>query len=90
MLRHLLDERDPTVIRTIEGARRAGRPIGLCDKAPSDDPELAQGLAASDRAHLVDPDAVLAALQVVSRAEGASRRGVTVTGRRPIESAPTA
>lgn len=74
LLSHLFDEKDPAVTRTIaaaiEGAHRHGRPIGLCGQAPSDDPEFAEFLVE----HGIDsvslnPDAVLAAIEVVARAE---------------------
>jgi pyruvate,water dikinase len=64
----------------IAGAHRSGRPIGLCGQAPSDDPELAAFLVEQgiDSVSL-NPDAMLAALQVVARAEG--RGGLQGGGR---------
>ena len=44
----VFDERNPAVVRAlemaVEGARRAGRKIGICGQAPSDYPELAERL----------------------------------------------
>jgi pyruvate,water dikinase len=74
LLAETFHENDEAVLRTIEaairGAHLAGRPIGLCGQAPSDDPEFARFLVE----HRIDsisltPDAVLRALRVVANAE---------------------
>jgi pyruvate,water dikinase len=59
------DERDPAVLRAlalaIEGAHRAGRPIGICGQAPSDYPEVAEFLVRAGIDSLsLSPDAVIA------------------------------
>ncbi len=74
LLADTFHENDEAVLRTIEaairGAHLAGRPIGLCGQAPSDDPEFARFLVGHeiDSISLV-PDAVLRALRVVANAE---------------------
>ena len=78
LLAHLFSERDTAVQRAIaqaiRGAHEHGRKIGLCGQAPSDDPEFAAFLVAEgiDSVSL-NPDAVLAALEVVARAEATKR-----------------
>ncbi|MFV8755073.1 phosphoenolpyruvate synthase [Nannocystaceae bacterium ST9] len=76
LLAHLFSERDTAVMRAIgmaiAGAHEHGRPIGLCGQAPSDDPEFAAFLVERGIDSIsLNPDAVLAALQVVARAEAA-------------------
>lgn len=48
ILSNIFDERDPAVIMMLEaaikGAKKAGKPIGICGQAPSDYPEIAQFL----------------------------------------------
>ena len=44
----------------IDGARKAGRPIGICGQAPSDYPEIADFLIEAGITSLsVNPDSVL-------------------------------
>jgi pyruvate,water dikinase len=58
------DERDPGVMETlrlaIEGAKRNGRPIGICGQAPSDYPEIAEFLLAHGIDSMsLNPDSVI-------------------------------
>ena len=74
LLGGLFSERDEAVMRAIraaiEGAHAAGRPIGLCGQAPSDDPEFAAFLVGLGIDSIsVNPDAVFAALKVIAAAE---------------------
>jgi pyruvate, water dikinase len=74
LLAHLFSERDEAVMRAIraavEGAHAAGRPIGLCGQAPSDDPEFAAFLVELGIDSIsVNPDAVFEALKVIAAAE---------------------
>ncbi len=60
----LFDERNPAVKRiiamAIEGAKRAGRKVGICGQAPSDYPEFARFLVEQGIDSLsLNPDAVL-------------------------------
>jgi pyruvate,water dikinase len=69
-------ETDEAVLRTISaairGAHLAGRPIGLCGQAPSDDPQFARFLVEQGIDSIsLTPDALLHALRVVASAEGA-------------------
>jgi pyruvate,water dikinase len=70
----LFDERDDAVKwavrRAIEGARAAGRKIGICGQAPSDHPDFARFLVdcGIDSVSL-NPDAVLRVTQIVAEAE---------------------
>jgi pyruvate,water dikinase len=79
LLADLFRERDEAVMRSISaairGAHAAGRPIGLCGQAPSDDPEFARFLV-DERIDSIslNPDAVLRAWAVVADAEHASPR----------------
>ena len=73
-LAELFDERDPAVLWMIETvvarARAAGRKIGLCGQAPSNDPEFARLLvAAGIHSISVTPDSFLAVKQHVAAAE---------------------
>jgi len=75
-LADLFSERDPAVLWMIETviarARAAGRHIGLCGQAPSNDPEFARLLvAAGIDAISVTPDAFLAVKRHVAAAEAA-------------------
>ncbi|WP_448205677.1 phosphoenolpyruvate synthase [Azospirillum sp. sgz302134] len=64
------DERDPGVLaflrQAVEGARRNGRPCGICGQAPSDYPEIAEFLVrlGIDSISLT-PDSVLKTLRAV-------------------------
>jgi pyruvate,water dikinase len=72
----LFNERDPAVMRTvaaaIRGAHAAGRPIGICGEAPSDDPAFAAFLVQEgiDSVSL-NPASVLRVLPVLAEAERA-------------------
>ncbi|EEW25409.1 phosphoenolpyruvate synthase [Rhodobacter ferrooxidans] len=75
----LFRERDPAVLWMIETviarAKAAGRHIGLCGQAPSNDPEFARLLvAAGIDAISVTPDSFLAVKQHVAAAEAAGVR----------------
>lgn len=64
MLAPHFDERDPAMRKmlslAIEGARQAGKPIGICGQAPSDFPELAHFLIDLGITSLsLNPDAVI-------------------------------
>lgn len=64
MLTSIFDERDPAVKKmlalAIEGAKKAGKPIGICGQAPSDFPELADFLLDLGITSLsLNPDAVI-------------------------------
>jgi pyruvate,water dikinase len=75
LISHLFDERDPAALRMLEmainGAKEAGRPIGICGQAPSDYPEIVRFLVD----HGIDsislsPDSVLKVLPTIKEAEG--------------------
>jgi pyruvate,water dikinase len=78
------DERDPGMLaflrQAVEGARRNGRPCGICGQAPSDYPEIAEFLVrlGIDSISLT-PDSVLKTLRAVVELE----QGL---GRAPRES----
>ncbi|SNS98724.1 phosphoenolpyruvate synthase [Antarctobacter heliothermus] len=72
----LFNERDPAVLWMIETviakARAAGRKIGLCGQAPSNDPEFARLLVAAGIDSIsVTPDSFLAVKRNVAAAEKA-------------------
>jgi pyruvate,water dikinase len=72
-------ETDEAVMRTIaaaiHGAHVAGRPIGLCGQAPSDNPELARFLVERGIDSIsVTPDAARRVLQVIADAEKVVRQ----------------
>jgi pyruvate,water dikinase len=74
VISHLFDERDPAVLKmlhmAIEGAKKSGRPIGICGQAPSDYPEISQILIQEGISSIsVTPDAVLKTFHVVLAAE---------------------
>lgn len=76
----LFDESSPSVkelIRIlIDRAHRAGRPVGICGEAPSNDPAFAAFLveAGVDSISLA-PDSVVAGIQTIAEAErGRERR----------------
>ena len=68
------DERDPGVLaflrQAVEGAKRNGRPCGICGQAPSDYPEIAEFLVrlGIDSISLT-PDSVLKTLRAVVELE---------------------
>lgn len=64
LLTKLFDERDPAVLMMLKmavvGARKAGKPIGICGQAPSDYPEIAKFLIDCGISSLsLNPDTVL-------------------------------
>jgi len=74
VISHLFDERDPAVLKlfhmAIEGAKKSGRPIGICGQAPSDFPEISRILVEEGISSIsVTPDAVFKTIQVVSEIE---------------------
>lgn len=71
---HLFDERDPAVLKmlhmAIDGAKKSGRPIGICGQAPSDFPEISQLLVNEGINSIsVTPDSVIKTIHVVSAVE---------------------
>lgn len=78
LLASMFREQEEAVTRTIAaaiaGAHAAGRPIGLCGQAPSDDPQFAGFLVEHGIDSIsLNPDAVLDAWKVVADAEAARR-----------------
>jgi pyruvate, water dikinase len=74
LLAEMFDERDEAVKRAvrmlIEGARTAGRHIGICGQAPSDYPEFAEFLVAEGIDSIsLNPDSILAVLPKIAAAE---------------------
>lgn len=74
LISSLFDERNPAVLRmlslAVDGAKQAGRQVGICGQAPSDYPEIASFLVE----HGIDsislsPDSVLKNLAIVRDAE---------------------
>lgn len=73
-LSHIFDENDKAVKTAIkdviEKAHRAGKPIGFCGQAPSDDPEYAAFLVQCGIDSIsVNPDSVIKVLERVKKAE---------------------
>jgi pyruvate,water dikinase len=71
---HLFDERDESVrwmiAHAIEGARRAGKPIGICGQAPSDYPEFARWLVEQGINSIsLNPDTAIKTASVIAAAE---------------------
>jgi pyruvate,water dikinase len=69
------DERNPAVLSAIgaiiDGARRAGRKVGICGQAPSDYPELVRFLVTRGITSIsLNPDAVVRGREAVAAAEG--------------------
>jgi pyruvate,water dikinase len=72
------DERNPAVLRMIgmiiDGARRAGRKVGICGQAPSDYPDLVRFLVDKGITSIsLNPDAVVRGLEAVEAAEAGRR-----------------
>jgi pyruvate,water dikinase len=72
------DERNPAVLAMIgliiEGARRAGRKVGICGQAPSDYPEMVRFLVGKGITSIsLNPDAVVRGLEAVAAAEAERR-----------------
>ena len=68
------DERNPAVLSAIgaiiDGARRAGRKVGICGQAPSDYPEMVRFLVRRGITSIsLNPDAVVRGLEAVAAAE---------------------
>ena len=84
------DERDPGMLaflrQAVEGARRNGRPCGICGQAPSDYPEIAEFLVrlGIDSISLT-PDSVLRTLRAVVELE----RGLGRAPRNPETGDPS-
>jgi pyruvate, water dikinase len=79
------DERNPAVLAMIsliiEGARRAGRKVGICGQAPSDYPEMVRFLVGKGITSIsLNPDAVVRGLEAVAAAEAERRRVRSVAG----------
>ena len=76
LISHLFDERDPAALRmigmAIEGAKQAGRPVGICGQAPSDYPEITRFLVERGIDSIsLSPDSVLTTLTIVGQMEAA-------------------
>ena len=90
------DERDPAVMAmlrmAVEGARRAGRPVGICGQAPSDYPEVARFLVDCGIGSIsLTPDTVLRTLRALAGADTAARapsRGASAEGGSLDRSSP--
>ena len=72
------DERNPAVLSMIgmiiDGARRAGRKVGICGQAPSDYPEMVRFLVGKGITSIsLNPDAVVRGLEAVAAAEAERR-----------------
>jgi pyruvate,water dikinase len=74
LISHLFNERDPAVLKmlsmAIEGAKAAGRHVGICGQAPSDYPEITRFLI--DRgidSISLSPDSVISTLSTIKEAE---------------------
>jgi pyruvate,water dikinase len=72
------DERNPAVLamigQIIDGARRAGRKVGICGQAPSDYPEMVRFLVRKGITSIsLNPDAVVRGLEAVAAAEAEPR-----------------
>jgi pyruvate,water dikinase len=72
------DERNPAVLAMIgtiiDGARRAGRKVGICGQAPSDYPEMVRFLVGKGITSIsLNPDAVVRGLEAVAAAEADAR-----------------
>ena len=74
LISHLFDERDPAALRMLEmaidGAKQAGKHVGICGQAPSDYPEIVSFLVD----HGIDsislsPDSVLKVMTTIKVAE---------------------
>ena len=70
------DERNPAVLSMIgmiiDGARRAGRKVGICGQAPSDYPDMVRFLVDKGITSIsLNPDAVVRGFEAVAAAEAA-------------------
>jgi pyruvate,water dikinase len=73
------DERHPAVLSAIgaiiEGARRAGRKVGICGQAPSDYPDLVRFLVQQGITSIsLNPDAAVRGREAVAEAEAELKR----------------
>jgi pyruvate,water dikinase len=73
------DERNPAVLSAmgaiIDGARRAGRKVGICGQAPSDHPDLIAFLIRRGITSIsLNPDALVRGLEAVAAAEALAAR----------------
>jgi len=73
----VFDERDAAVLSAIaaiiEGARRAGRPVGICGQAPSDYPEIVRFLVGKGIGNIsLNPDAFVPGREAIAAAETAA------------------
>ncbi|HWQ85687.1 phosphoenolpyruvate synthase [Brevundimonas sp.] len=71
------DERDPGVLemlrQAVAGARRNGRPVGICGEAPASYPEVAAALVRAGIDSIsVNPGSFPRTVEAVARAEGAA------------------
>ncbi len=76
------DERNPAVLSAmgaiIDGARRAGRKVGICGQAPSDHPDLISFLIRRGITSIsLNPDALVRGLEAVAAAEAVERGAAT-------------
>jgi pyruvate,water dikinase len=72
------DERNPAVLSMIgmiiDGARRAGRKVGICGQAPSDYPDMVRFLVGRGITSIsLNPDAIVRGLEAVAAAEAERR-----------------
>lgn len=64
----------------IQGAKRNGKPVGLCGQAPSDNPQFAKFLVNEGINSIsLTPDAVMKAVEIVAQAEKEQGGGVMMT-----------
>lgn len=74
LIGHLFDERDPAALKmlalAIDGAKNAGKHVGICGQAPSDYPEITRFIVnrGIDSISLA-PDSILQALKTINEAE---------------------
>lgn len=74
LISHLFDERDPAAMKmlalAIDGAKKAGRHIGICGQAPSDYPEITKFLVERGIDSIsLSPDSVMPTIPVIHEAE---------------------
>lgn len=70
----LFNERDPAALKilgmAVDGAKKAGRHVGICGQAPSDYPEICRFLVSKGIDSIsLTPDSVIKAMQTISEAE---------------------
>jgi pyruvate, water dikinase len=74
LISHLFNERDPAAMKmlglAIEGAKNAGRHVGICGQAPSDYPEITKFLVQRGIDSIsLSPDSVMRTLTIINEAE---------------------